>query len=135
MAGDFQRTFWAYVLLVFAGGIGAVGDALLNSWVKTDKPATLAAAAALWLTSVVCFAGLLKCGRFQFGAAVVLGLLVHSTLAVVFDRLYFGGRLSPWQWTGILFGVAAIVLIGQGNPVTTRVSAVQPGQEVRVDRP
>jgi hypothetical protein len=118
MADDFQRTFWAYTLLLSAGGIGAIGDAFLNSWVKTEKPATLAVASILWLTAVICFVGLLKCGRFQFGAAVVLGLLVHCSLAVVFDRLYFGGRLSGWQWVGILFGLAAIVLVGQGNAIT-----------------
>jgi uncharacterized membrane protein len=99
--------------------------------VKTDKPVWLGSSIALWVTAVSCFAVLLKCQAFPFGAAVVLGLLVHSALAVLLDRMYFGGRLTLWQWVGIVFAVVAIILVSHDQPQT----AVTPVQEARTDQP
>src|SRR5256885_1899850 len=100
-----------YAVLLFGGGTGAIGDAVLNHWVKTDRRLWLFIAFLIWICAVSSFAVLLKWQRFPFSVAVVLGLLVHCALAVVFDGLYFGGQLNTWQWAGIVCGILAIVLI------------------------
>jgi multidrug transporter EmrE-like cation transporter len=105
-----------YALLAFAGIAGAAGDALLNDWAKNGEVRPLVFSAILWLAAVGCFGGVLKLQVFPFGAAVVLGLLIHSGMAVAIDRIYFGGRLTPMQWAGLVCALAAIVLIDRGNP-------------------
>ena len=115
MPGDSTKTIWVYVLLVFTGAVGAAGDALTNHWVRTNRVVWLAASFVLWIIAAALFAWLLKSEQFTFGVAVVLALLIHSTLAVVFDRFYFGGRLSAWQWAGFACALIAIVLINRGG--------------------
>ena len=118
-----------YTLLVLAGGVGAVGDAFLNRWVTTDKLVWLVVSFVLWVLAVTCFALLLKYQVFPFGAAVVLALLVHSALAVLFDRWYFGGRLTLCQWIGICCALVAIVPVGQG---ASSAPSLHPIQEASV---
>lgn len=115
LADAAKNMWWAFALLAFAGGIGAVGDAILNHWVKTHRTLWLFVSFIFWIAAASCFAWLLKCERFTFGAAVVLGLLVHLTLAVILDRIYFGGRFTFWQWIGFLCAMTAIILMAQGN--------------------
>jgi len=104
-----------YSLLIVVGVAGAVGDALLNHWVKTNRILWLTVGFCFWLIACASFAFLLKWERFTFSAAVVLGLLVHSGLAVILDRIYFGGRLTTWQWVGLACAILAIVLMDQGD--------------------
>jgi len=119
MGQDGSR-FEAYTILIASGALGALGDVLMNHWAKSGKTLSLVASLFLWVVAVSAFAWLLKAGRFPFGGAVVLGLLVHSTTALIFDRLYFGGRLSIWQWGGIALAVLAMVLIDLGHASTDR---------------
>ena len=112
---NYFATIWVYLWLAFGGVAGAAGDALLNRWAKDGDMQPLILSAMLWLVAVACFAVVLKVQAFPFGAAVVLGLLVHICLAVVFDRIWFGGRLTCWQWVGIACAMAAIILIGTGT--------------------
>jgi drug/metabolite transporter (DMT)-like permease len=110
---------------VFAGATGAVGDALLNHWAKSHRVLWLVVALSLWLVAAVSWAWLLKSERFSFSAAVILSFMVHSSLAVIFDRVYFGGRLSIWQWAGFVCALVAIILIDRGGTPVEANSAVQ----------
>ena len=124
-----ENAWFAYALLASAGVIGAVGDALLNYWVRTHRDLWLAVSSALWVTAAISFAWLLKTEHFTFATAVVLGLLTHLTLAVVLDRCCFGGSFTSWQWVGFVFAIAAVVLL---NSTGTRPHA-KPRSEVRAD--
>ena len=73
-----------------------------------------------WIAAVACFACVLKLQVFPFGAAVVLAPAVDAALAVIIDRLYFAGRLSAWQWAGIVCAAVAIILINIGGSVCCR---------------
>src|SRR5262245_16148157 len=94
-----------YGLLVVVGVLGAVGDASLNHWARSNRPLSLLASYVLWLGVATLFGFVLKWERFTFGAAVVLALLVHSVTAIVIDRVYFDGRLRGWEWAGIACAV------------------------------
>jgi multidrug transporter EmrE-like cation transporter len=109
------KTVGVYVLLALAGALGAVGDALLNQWVRTSRISWLIPALSLWIIACFLFVLLLKLEYFGFSGAVLLALLIHSILAVFLDRLWFNGRVTPAQWMGFLFAFAAIVLIEIGR--------------------
>jgi len=111
MANHFGAFPWVYAFLGIVAATGAASDILLNYWVKSGSAIWFVGALALSASSVVCFSWALKEREFAFGAAVVLALLLHSVVAVLFDRLYFGGHLTHWQWAGIACALAAIVLI------------------------
>ncbi len=109
------RTIGVYTLLALSGVLGAGGDALLNQWVRTSRILWLLPALSLWIVACSLFVLLLKLNYFDFSAAVLLALLIHSLLAVFIDRLWFGGRVTNAQWVGFLFAFAALVLIETGR--------------------
>lgn len=104
-----------YCLLVVVGVAGAIGDAALNQWAKSSRIGWLLASCVIWIGVATLFGLVLKWERFTFSAAVILALVVHSVVAVAFDRLYFSGRLSGWEWAGIVFAFAAVVFIEIGR--------------------
>ena len=116
MASDgWQRTVFVYALLVAAGGLGAVSDAVLNQWARTNKLPWLLGAYATWLAVATLLGLILKWQYFSFGGAVVLFLLVNSAGAVLLDLTLFAGKLTAWQWAGIALAVAAVCCIEIGR--------------------
>ena len=109
-----------YGLLVAVGVAGAIGDATLNQWARSNRTAWLLASYLIWAAVATLFGLLLRWDRFAFGAAVVLSLLVHAVAAVVIGRVCFGGRLSGWDWAGIACACAAVVLIEAGRAAAGR---------------
>jgi hypothetical protein len=123
-----------YGLLVVIGVAGAIGDATLNHWARSNRPAWLVASYLIWIGVATLFGLVLKWDRFSFGAAVVLSLLVHSVFAVGIDRVFFGGRLGWWQAAGLACACAAVLFIevgrtaetGPAGPVAMGTEADQP---------
>ena len=107
-----------YAVLIVAGMLGAASDAVLNQWARTGKFGWLLAAYASWLAVATLVGLVLRWGYFEFGAGIVLFLLVNSAGALVLDRTLFGGKLSPWGWVGVGLAVAAIACIELGRSHT-----------------
>ena len=115
MGGDWQRAFQVYGFLVAAGLLGAVSDAVLNQWARTNKLPWLLAAYAAWLAVATLLGLILKWQYFSFGGAVVLFLVVNSAGAVLIDLKFFSGKMTPWQWAGIALAVAAVCCLEVGR--------------------
>jgi hypothetical protein len=73
--------FSVYGLLIVVGVVGAIGDATLNHWARSNRTLWLIVSYAIWIAVATLFGFVLKWDRFTFGAAVVLSLLVHSVTA------------------------------------------------------
>jgi hypothetical protein len=127
--------FAVYGLLIVVGVFGAIGDATLNLWARSNRPLWLLVSYLIWIGVATLFGLVLKWERFTFGAAVVLALLVHSVAAIVIDRAYFGGRLSVWEWAGIACACAAITLIEIGRSTAPRAAAQAQEQRTVGERP
>jgi drug/metabolite transporter (DMT)-like permease len=108
--------FAVYWLLVVVGVFGAIGDTALNLWARSNRSQWLLLSYFLWIGVATLFGFILRWHRYTFGAAVVLALLVHAVAALVIDKVYFGGRLSGWEWAGLACACAAIALIEIGRP-------------------
>jgi drug/metabolite transporter (DMT)-like permease len=120
-----------YGLLVVIGVAGAIGDATLNHWARSNRTGWLVASYLIWIGVATLFGLVLKWDRFSFGAAVSLALLVHAVVAVGIDRIVFGERLGGWQAAGIACACAAVVLIEAGRALETD-SAATPTADVEV---
>jgi hypothetical protein len=123
-----------YGLLVAIGVAGAIGDATLNHWARSNRPAWLVASYLIWIGVATLFGLVLKWDRFSFGAAVMLSLLVHSVFAVGIDRVYFGGRLGGWQAAGLACACAAVLFIEDGRAADGGPAA-SPAGGVEVNQP
>jgi hypothetical protein len=117
-----------YGLLVVIGVAGAIGDATLNHWAKSNRPAWLVVSYLIWLGVATLFGLVLKWDRFSFGAAVVLSLLVHSVFAVGIDRVFFGGKVGGWQVAGIACACVAVLLIESGRVSETSSATTSPAE-------
>jgi drug/metabolite transporter (DMT)-like permease len=117
-AGDWQRTMLVYGCLAAAGVLGAVSDAVLNQWARTNRLPWLLSAYAAWLVVATLLGFVLRWQYFSFASAVVLFLVVNSAGVVVIDIAFFSGRMTAWQWGGIVLAVAAVCCIEVGRTKT-----------------
>jgi hypothetical protein len=107
-------------MVIVVGFLGAVSDAVLNQWARTNKLPWLLAAYGAWLAVATLLGLILRWQYFTFSSAVILFLLVNTAGAIVLDRQLFSGRISPWEWIGIALAVAAMccIEIGRGQSQT-----------------
>lgn len=110
-----MRAIATYTLLVVVGVLGAAGDAVLNRWARGEGAKWLALSYGVWVGVATLFGLVLRTERFTFGAAVVVALVVHSTVAVAIDRTYFGGHVTAVQWVGLFLAISSLVLIEVGR--------------------
>lgn len=115
MSNDWQRTVAVYLVLIAAGVSGAISDAILNHWAKTNKLVWLLAAYASWITVATLLGFIFRWHYFSFGGAVILFLLVNSAGAILIDYQVFGERLTALQWLGVSLAVVAICCIEIGR--------------------
>ena len=104
-----------YSVLLAAGMLGATSDVILNQWARTGRTAWLLASWVAWIVVATLLGVILRLGYFGFGAAVVLFLLINSGAALLFDRILFGGKLTPLGWAGVGLALAAIACIEIGR--------------------
>src|SRR3954471_18487295 len=100
-----------YAVLVAVGVVGAISDAILNTWAKNGRAPWLLGAYASWIVVATLLGFILRLNYFTFGAAVVLFLMVNSVAALALDRWLFAGRLTAGGWIGVILAAAAIVTI------------------------
>jgi drug/metabolite transporter (DMT)-like permease len=98
--------------------LGAISDAILNLWAKTNQTMWLLAAYGSWIVVATLLGFILKWQYFTFGGAVVLFLLVNSAGAVLLDYQLFGEKMTGWQWTGISLAIVAMCCIEIGRAQT-----------------
>ena len=117
MPTDWYQTVLVYVVLILVGILGAISDAILNQWAKTNQTAWLLAAYCSWIAVATLLGYILKWRYFTFGGAVVVFLLVNSAMAVLLDYKLFGGKMTAWQWVGITLAIVAMccIEIGRGK--------------------
>jgi len=115
MPEDWKRIVLIYLFVFVVGLIGAISDALLNQWAKTDSLWWLLGAYLSWFVVATLLGFLLKWQFFTFSGAVVLFLLVNSVGAIVIDTSVFGERLTVWQWVGMAFAIAGMCCIEIGR--------------------
>jgi hypothetical protein len=104
-----------YASIVGLGVLGAISDATLNEWAQSHRGAWLVLSYALWIAVATLFGFLLRSEHLSFGVLVVLFLLANSAIAVVLDRVVFGGSIRPGQWAGLAFALLAVVCIEYGR--------------------
>lgn len=102
-----------YVLAVFAGLIGGVGDALLNQWAKAGGKAWYAIGGyCCWLIALTLFTAMLKRGLLAH--CVILFLVANCLLVLLASALVFQEHLSPQKWLGIALAIVALIVIEMG---------------------
>lgn len=102
-----------YFLVIAAGLIGAIGDALLNQWAKNGGRYWLLSAYIVWIITATIVGFLLK--KEFFGIAIVMFLLSNIAFVLIISRFHFSEHLSPMQWLGIAIAIIAVVLMEQGK--------------------
>ena len=115
MPSDSPSRVTVYAVMIVLGLLGAISDAVLNKWAKTDKLGWLLAAYASWLAVATLLGMVLRWDYFSFGTAVVLFLLVNTLGAVVLDSWLYSNRLNVWGWIGIFLASGAIVSLELGR--------------------
>lgn len=102
-----------YVLAVFAGLIGGVGDALLNKWAKLGGGVGYAIGGySCWLIALTLFTAMLKRGLLAH--CVILFLVANCLIVLLASVLLFHEQLSDQKWMGIVLAIAALIMIETG---------------------
>ena len=104
-----------YGMLFAIGVTGALGDIWIYEWSKTGKPSRLLLASAVWLLSLLLFGFYLKWDIRPFGAAFMLSAVLHILMVAAWDVVYYRSALTPLEWTGMAFGLLAVVFLEIGR--------------------
>jgi hypothetical protein len=102
--------------MLFAIGVtGAFGDIWIYEWSKTGKPSRLLLAGAVWLLSLLLFGFYLKWDIRPFGTAFMLSTVLHILMVAAWDVVYYRSAFTPLEWTGMAFGLLAVVFLEIGS--------------------
>lgn len=115
MASIFSTLFSNIYFLVIAVGLSsAVGDALLNQYIKTDRLSWFFLGCLGWCTAAVFWSQILK--KQLFAPSVALFFLGNIGIAVFIGHFYFGDRVPMIQWLWIAIAlIAMIFIVRSGN--------------------
>jgi len=111
----YQKTLVIYAAMVVLGLLGAISDAILHQWAKTNRWHWLLAAYLAWLLVATCLGFVFRWGFFSFSSAVILFLMVNTIAALIIDILIYSLQIKMWSVLGILFAVASMVCIEYGR--------------------
>src|SRR3989344_5859043 len=98
-----------YFLVVAVGLSSAIGDALINQYVRTSRLSWFLLGCLGWCTAAVFWSQILK--KQLFAPSVALFFLGNIGIAVLIGYFYVGDRVPPIQWFWIGLAVVAMVLI------------------------
>lgn len=98
-----------YFLVVTVGLLSAVGDALINQYVKTGNFSWFLVGCLGWITAAAFWSQILK--KQLFAPSVALFFLGNIGMAVLIGHFYFGDRVPAIQWLWIAFAMVAMILI------------------------
>lgn len=100
-----------YVLMIGSAILSGFGDILLFHWAKANSGFAFLAGILLWILSLVMMGLLFRYSTLPFGLTVVLMVVIHLFIDIIWDVVVLGSRLTPWQWVGVAFAVASLVLL------------------------
>ncbi len=105
------KNITAYSIALFAGFVGAFGDALLNDWAKRPSAsiATCLAGYAVWNVALLLFTWLLTSNALA--RAVVLFLVANSVAIACISIFYFREHFTLQQSIGMAIAVIGIVVM------------------------
>src|SRR3989344_5912534 len=98
-----------YFLVVAVGLSSAIGDALINQYVKTNRFGWFLFGCLGWCTAAIFWSQILK--QQLFAPSVALFFLGNIGIAVLIGYFYFGDHVPVIQWLWIALAVVAMVLI------------------------
>ena len=98
-----------YFLVIAVGLSSAVGDALINQYVRSGKITWFILGCLGWCTAAAFWSQILK--KQLFAPSVALFFLGNIGIAVLIGYFYFGDRVPAIQWLWIALAVVAVVLI------------------------
>ena len=98
-----------YFLVMATGLSSAVGDALINQYVKTDRLSWFLLGCLGWFTAAIFWSQILK--KQLFAPSVALFFLGNIGIAVLIGYFYFGDRVPAIQWLWIALAIVAMILI------------------------
>ena len=98
-----------YFLVVAVGLSSAIGDALVNQYVRTSQIKWFIFGCLGWVTAAAFWAQILK--QQLFAPSVALFFLGNIGIATLIGYFYFGDRVSAAQWTWIAVAVVAMIFI------------------------
>jgi multidrug transporter EmrE-like cation transporter len=98
-----------YFLIIATGLSSAVGDALINQYVRTNRLGWFLLGCLGWCTAAIFWSQILK--QQLFAPSVALFFLGNIGIAALIGYFYFGDQLSLTQWIGIAIAIVAMVVI------------------------
>jgi drug/metabolite transporter (DMT)-like permease len=102
-----------YFLVIAVGLSSALGDALINIYVKTNHLGWFLLGCLGWCTAAVFWSQILR--QQSFAPSAALFFIGNITVAALIGYFYFGDRVSLFQWIGVVVGVIAMILIIRGG--------------------
>ena len=104
-----------YVLAVFSGLVGGVGDGLLNRWAKNGGTLWWIVGGYLcWNIALTVFFAMLKSGYYLSQSAAVFGA-VNGCVILGLGWFAFREQLSPVGWAGVSIIFIGLVLTEIGH--------------------
>ena len=98
-----------YFLVIAVGLSSAIGDALINQYVKTSRSIWFLLGCLGWCIAAAFWSQILK--SQLFAPSVALFFIGNIGVAVFIGYFYFGDRVPIIQWIWVLVAVIAMVLI------------------------
>lgn len=114
-----SHTVGVYALIIAAGLLGAVSDAVLNQWAKIGGAAWLLASYVAWIAVATVLGFLFRSKHLSFSTTVVVFLVTNVVFVLLLDSLAFKEKVTGWQWLGIGLAIAAVVAIEFGRAPST----------------
>lgn len=98
-----------YFLVIAVGLSSAMGDALVNQYVKTDNLSWFLLGCLGWVTAAAFWSQILR--QQLFAPSVALFFIGNIGIAVLIGYFYFGDRVPTIQWLWITLAVVATILV------------------------
>lgn len=98
-----------YFLIVAVGLSSAMGDALINQYVKTDRLGWFLLGCLGWFIAAIFWSQILR--KQLFAPSVALFFLGNIGIAVLIGYFYFGDRVPTIQWLWVALAIVAMILI------------------------
>ena len=106
IGGLFSNT---YFLVATVGLSSAIGDALINQYVRTNHLGWFFLGCLGWCTAAIFWAQILK--KQLFAPSVALFFLSNIVIAVGIGYFYFGDHVPTMQWVWLALAVVSMILI------------------------
>jgi len=98
-----------YFLIVAVGLSSAVGDTLINQYIKSGRFKWFLLGCLGWCIAAAFWSQILK--KQLFAPSVALFFIGNIGVAVLIGHFYFGDRVSAIQWLWVALAIVAMILI------------------------